>query len=362
MDAKLWAGLDVGIYTTSVCIIDDDGSVVAEADIAPNPVSVIEMLVKFPGIQSIALESGLGNHLTRELRKAGFPAVMFDAFQTSRFLAIRRNKTDKNDARGLADVARLGRDTVSEVLIRGLECQSLRSKLRIRRGIIKQRIAAENMLRSQLYEFGKTIPKAASPSGYEAAVLVCISEMQSDGINSDIIKSIETLLTFTVAVRRYNVELNNEAIRLAGKNKVCKRLMTIPGIGAQCALAFYSTIENPHRFSNVADVGAYLGLTPTVRESGGRVARSRITKRGDALTRGNLYIAAQILMGHGYHDSELCQWAVRIKSRIGARRAKVAVARKLAVVMAAVWKSGGNFIAFPQGAPSGGGSGTPMVE
>lgn len=351
MSVKHWVGLDVGVHRTSVCVTDDTGTIVAEASMATDPDAIIEKLSDYSEIAAIGLETGVGGHLTFMLRRAGLPAIMFDAFKASRYLAIRRNKTDKNDARGLAEIARLGRGSVSEILVRGPECQAIRSKLKLRRGIIKQRMAAEGLLRSLLQSHGRVVPRTYSPTSFRSAVTEIIDNIRADRSGPDPTSDLLPLLDFCESIRRYVRVLNNEIDRLARKNDVCRRLMTVPGIGPVCALSFYSTIENPWRFQRIENVGAYLGLAPLVKETGGRSGRGRVSKAGDAMTRANLYIAARVLMSNGHRDCALTVWAQQIKERVGATRGRVALARKLAIVLMAIWKSGGVFVDFPQTLP-----------
>jgi transposase len=348
MTAKHWVGLDVGVYQTSVCVTDDAGQIVDEADLATQPITIIEMLSAYPNVGAIGLETGVGTHLTLALRQAGLNAIMFDAFKASRFLTIRRNKTDKNDARGLAEIARFGRGAVTEVLVRGPECQAIRSKLKLRRGIIKQRIAAEGLMRSLLQTHGRTLGRAHSPVGFRTAVTAILEAISADEPAFDPSPDLLPLLDFCENIRRYIRVLDNDLARLARKSEVCRRLMTVPGVGPVCALSFYSAIEDPWRFGRIENIGAYLGLTPLVKETGGRSGRGRVSKAGDTMTRANLYISARVLMSNGHRDCALTAWAAALKKRVGATRGRVALARKLAIVMAAIWKSGGVFTDFPQ--------------
>jgi len=147
---SLWVGLDVGADETTVCGIDDSGAVVFELPVASKPAALHAVLKgERRRIRLIALEScSFGIALCRSLLKFGYPVAMFEARQASKFLAIRKNKTDKNDARGLADIARLGRGSVSEVRVKTPECQRIRSTLVTRQKLVQLRTAIEGNMRS----------------------------------------------------------------------------------------------------------------------------------------------------------------------------------------------------------------------
>lgn len=161
---SLWVGLDVGADEMAVCGTDDQGLVLFE-HVVPTQATALHALLKSEKrrIKLIGLESGsFGIVLARSLRKLGYPIAVFEARQASKFLAIRQNKTDKSDARGLADIARLGRDSVSVVHVKSPECQRLRSTLVTRQKLVQLRTTIEGSIRSLFRLNGGKLKSASS--------------------------------------------------------------------------------------------------------------------------------------------------------------------------------------------------------
>ena len=338
----LWVGLDVGADEMTVCGTDDKGQVLFE-HVIPTKATALHSLLrgKKRRIKLIGLESGsFGTALCRSLRKLGYRVAVFEARQASRFLAIRQNKTDKNDARGLADIARLGRDAVSEVRVKTLEGQRLRSMLATRQKLVQLRTMVEGTMRSLFRLNGGKLKSARSVATLRRNVSEEIRRLRKfDKI--DLSEDIEPLLALSIATRTYVESLDKRLTKRAEDDPVCRRFLEIPGIGPITALCFYSAVEDPSRFRRNADVGAFLGLVPVVRQSGQNVARLHISKRGDAMTRTYLTTAAQHHLRHG--DSALTAWGALLAERLRKGGVQVAVARKLAVTMLAMWKSGERF-------------------
>jgi transposase len=265
---------------------------------------------------------------------------MFEARQASKFLAIRRNKTDKNDARGLADIARLGRGSVSEVRVKTPECQRLRSTLVTRQKLVQLRTAIEGNMRSLFRLNGGKLNSSYSAAALRRNVSEELRRLRrSEKI--DLSEEIEPLLALSAAVRGYIEDLNQRLSKRAEEDPVCQRFLEIPGVGPITALAFYSAVDDPHRFRRNADIGAYFGLVPRVRQSGQSLTRTRISKAGDRLTRTYLTSAAQHHLKTA--DSSLALWGADLSERLRKPGVYVALARKLAVTMLAIWKSGEHY-------------------
>jgi len=339
---SLWIGLDVGADETTVCATDDSGAVLFELPVASTAAALHAALKSYKRrIKLIGLEScsfGIGLH--RSLSKFGYPVAMFEARQASKFLAIRKNKTDKNDARGLADIARLGRGSVSEVRVKAPESQRLRSTLVTRQKLVQLRTATEANMRSLFRLNGGKLK-----GSYSAATLrMNVSEelrrlRRSEKI--DLSEEIEPLLALSVAMRGYIEDLDQKLTKRAEEDPVCRRFLEIPGVGPITALTFYSAVDDPRRFRRNADVGAYFGLVPKVRQSGQTLTRNRITKTGDTLTRTYLTSAAQHHLKAA--DSSLALWGTELSERLRKPGVYVALARKLALTMLAIWKSGDRY-------------------
>ena len=339
--SKRWIGLDVSANDLSACVLDDEGYVLAEATLANCPRRVSEFLQAHGNSSeaTIALEAGgWGLHLTRKLKDMGFDVRPFDARQASKFLRIRQNKTDTNDARGLADIARLGNGVISEVIVRTSECQRLRTELALRQRLVSFRVGLENALKAAFRLHGGKLPSSTSGTALKRNVAVELKRLKREA-SIDI--AAEVLPTTAIcATTRTQIERIDRSLKLRAKrHAVCKRLMTVPGIGPLTAISFYSAIEDPFRFHDAEKVGAYLGLAPTTYQSGGFVRQGRVSKMGNALTRHHLVCAAKAVLIRK-EDSCLRDWANGVRERSGFRRAEVALARKLAVVMLSIWKSG----------------------
>jgi transposase len=335
----VWVGLDVGADQTSVCAVGDQGEVILE-ETAPTEPKKLHLLLKplKRRIVTVALESGpYGMRLTRTLRELGYGVAVYDCRQASKFLSIRQNKTDTNDARGIAEIARVGGETVSEVRVKSVECQRLRSTLATRQKLLRLRVAAEGSMRSLFRLNGGKLKSSHSAAALRRNVhneLARLRKVDKIDLSEDVLP----LLSLCEAMREYVEHLDERLDSMAEQHPVCRRLMEIPGVGPICALSFYSAVEEPTRFRRSSDVGAYLGLVPKVRQSGQSTLRMRISKMGSSMTRGHLGTAA--LQHLRYANSDVQIWGTGLAERIGKQRARTAVARKLAVTMLAMWKSG----------------------
>jgi transposase len=340
---KVWVGLDLGLARTSVCVVDSHGVPLHEQECETKLGALKAVLAPFPAerIALIAVEAGSQTHIVRKLRSAGLPVVMFDARKASKFLAVRRNKTDAGDARGLADLARVGRNTVSHVHLKTRECEQLRGLLVMRKRLVMMRVAAENVLRSRLALYGRPFKAVYATGGVRKQVREQLATVRvEEGL--DLQGDLQPLVDLCESLRAYLAALDRDLKKRARSDQVCRLLMGVPGVGPICALSFTSAIEDPGRFRAAADVGAYLGLVPR-RYQSGAVSRTRgITKSGSRLTRTHLVTAATVF-GTTAPDCALKRWYLALRGRAGSKRARVALARKLAVILLTLWKSGKGF-------------------
>jgi transposase len=346
-DAQVWVGLDLGLRQTHICVIDAGGATVHEADCETSPLALQEALSPFAldRIGLIGVEAGSDTHVVRKLRVAGYPVVMFEARKASRFLAVRRNKTDASDAKGLADLARIGRNTISQVYLKSLACEQLRGTLVMRKRVVVMRVVAESVLRSRLSLHGRVLRRARGASGVRPQVEAILAQINAeDGV--DLRPELGPLLDLCDSLSAYLKKLNSEIEARAKCSDVCRLLMEIPGVGPVCAVSFYTAIEDPSRFVRTSDVAAYLGLVPR-RYQSGEVSRTLgITKNGSKLTRAHLVTAATVFGRYG-PDCALKEWYAALRERIGSKRARVALARKLAIVLLTMWKNNVHFEAYP---------------
>ena len=342
-EEQVWVGLDLGLTRTSVCVVDSHGVPVHEQECDTKLAALKGALAPFAvaRIALVAVEAGNDTHIVRKLRGAGFPVVMFEAHKASKFLAVRRSKTDAGDARGLADLGRVGRNAVSEVYLKSRECEQLRGLLVMRNRLVIMRVAVENSLRSRLALYGRPF-KAVSATG------ALREQMQAQLANVRVEEGIELgadlqpLVDLCESLRAYLAKLDRELKQRAKSDEVCRILMQVPGVGPICALSFYSAIEDPARFRAAADVAAYLGLVPRRYQSGAVSRTHGITKAGSKLTRTHLVTAATVF-GTAAPDCALKRWYLALRERAGSRRARVALARKLAIILLTLWKTGRGF-------------------
>lgn len=345
----VFVGLDVGADTSTACMTDAQGVMLAEAPIETSCHGVLEFLSHRPPSSELAigLEAGsMGILLARRLREQGYQVHLFGTRQTSKFLKIRQNKTDTNDARGIADILRIGRRVVPEVHLKSAAFQQLRSQLVLRQKLVSHRVSGEGAINSVFRLNGGRLQTCRSATGLERharAELQRLREVENIDLSADV----EPLLEICLATRRHLESLDRRLAKYAESVPVCSRFMEIPGVGPISALSFYSVVEDPRRFRRNTDVGAYLGLVPKIKQSGTVIKRHGISKMGNRLTRGHLAIAASTMLRQSRIECALKSWALVLIPRIGKMRARTALARKLAVVMLAMWKSDTAFLTYP---------------
>lgn len=343
-----WIGLDVGERETRLCALESGREHCIEK-VVPSTVQAISASVeglRLGCIREVVLESGSPPALVRQLRQIGLPVTVLDAGKASKFLAIRQNKTDVNDARGLAEIARMGQSGALAVHVKSPETQLLRSSLVLRDQMIKQKGALSSALRSLLRVHGSSLTRLPSPTRIKAEISGELARLHSE-FGIDLVEQVFPILqlyeTFAGVLHAEDKRIG----RLAAANPITSRLMQVPGVGPITALSFYTAIENPWRFPRATDVGAYLGLTPRVKQSGATSLRLRITKAGNKLTRGHLVMSANVILSRAATRCALADWGRSLAKRVGHSKAKVAVARKLAVLLLSLWRSGHDFQPYP---------------
>ena len=236
---------------------------------------------------------------------------------------MRVNKTDRNDARGLAELARMG--WYREANVKSTESRYTHSLLAARAKLVDLRRDVENQMRG-LLKVSASPGKAGIKALLEKIVVIMREAPRLRMLFNPMMLAHSALVT---QVEFYDVQI----LKLAKGDETTRRLMTVPGVGPATALAFRSTIDDPNRFKRSSDVGAYLGLTPRRYQSGELDRTGPISKRGDRLTRLYLFEAASVLLSVVKRWSVLKAWGVRLAKRIGIKKAKTAVARKFPVVL-----------------------------
>jgi transposase len=333
---KHYAGLDVSLDETAICIVDETGRIVRETRAASEPQALIKALSESDlPLERVGLEAcSLTAWLHEELHRSGWPAVCIETRQANAAMKTMPNKTDRNDARALAQIMRTG--WYRPVHVKSRQARLWRSLLLARRTVLNEMRAIENVIRAVLREAGL---KLGTPSRASFA------ERVRDLVRDDACVSslVEPLLAVLATMRHQLARLTKQVLDIVRGEEVCRRLMTVPGVGPITALAFRATIDRPERFKRSRDVGAHLGLTPGRYQSGETDIQGRISRCGDELARTALYEAAHTLLVRSRKWSSLRAWGMKIAKHRGMARARVAVARKLAVILHRMWSDASEF-------------------
>lgn len=340
---KYYAGLDVSVKETAICIVDETGKICRELKVTSHPDDLVSTLNN-PAYKlvRIGLEAGpLSQWLFSGLAEAGLPAVCIETRHTKAFLKAQVNKTDRNDARGIAQMMRV--NLFRPVHVKTLTSQKRRALLTARKLLQEKAIAIaiENDIRGLLRNFGLKVGVIGT-IGFEARIRELI-----DG-TPDLGEIISPLLAAREKLRAEFAKLHQKVLELVRDDKTCRRLMTIPGmtipgVGPVTSLAFVSSIDVPARFKNSRAVGPALGLTPVLNQSGESHRVGRVSLCGDDMMRALLYEAAQVMLSRVKKWSWLKAWAMNIARRRGRSKAIVALARRLAVIMHRMWTDGSEF-------------------
>ena len=330
-----YVGLDVSKEETAFCVMDKDGKVLARGKVATDPEALFEALKEhclYP--ERIVMETGTLCHwLARKLRALGLPVKLIDARQAHAVMKLQHNKTDANDAELLAEIARTG--FCRPVAVKSEDAQGDRILLKARSHLVGQRRALENTIRGLLASLGHRFPKGVGKFAYRVRAI--LKEHPELGA------AIEPLLGARAALEVSLGRLDEEVMACVKADPACRLLMSVPGVGAVTALAFAATIDDPSRFSKSRAVGAYVGLTTRRYQSGEMDYSGRISKHGDAMLRALLYEAANSMLTVVRRAHPLKDWARRIRKRSGHKKACVALARKLAVILHRMLVSGEAF-------------------
>jgi transposase len=337
---KMYAGLDVGGKQTAICVMDEVGKIIwrGMADTYPDVIAARlkgfqEKLVK------VGIESGpFTPHLHRSLVGLGFPMVCMDARRAADAIKSRRIKSDRADAWALAEMLRTGWFTA--VHVKSAESHKIKTLLGARDQLVRVKRSLGNQVRGLLRPFGVRLPSRAGMKKFAEAAHQAV---QADKL---LRAGISALLEALASIDAQIAKLDDELKALARRSEVAWRLMSAPSIGPITALAFIATIEDPHRFRRSRDIGAYLGLTEKRYQSADTDVGLGISKQGDAMARHYLYEAANVLLTSVKKGSALRSWGLKLLKNIGPKRARVAVARKLAVLLGRMWKDGTHFEAM----------------
>jgi transposase len=329
--------MDVSLKETSICVVDGSGRIVSEGTVISEPSAIAEFVKANAGsAKRIGLETGpTTTWLWHELRALGLPVICIDARHAKAALSMQINKSDRNDAVGLARIMQCG--WYKEVQVKSVSCHELRAVLSSRAQLVKIKCDLENQIRGLLKNLGLIIGKAGG-----TVFARRVEELL--GRHGLLWEAVRPLLEVREKVRREIAVLYRRLLDLARNDIDSRRSMTVPGIGPITALAFHSAVDDPTRFRRSRSVGVYFGLTPRRFASGEVDWSGRISKCGDAMVRSYLFEAAGVLLTRVAHWCKLKAWGHRLWKRIGFKKAKIAVARKLAVILHRMWRDGADFI------------------
>ena len=329
---KHYAGLDLSMETTQVCIVDENGRKLVAEKIESSSEAIAGLLERYRPIERAVIETGrMSPAICLGLRDLGVPVVCIDARQAhQRLKAMKANKTDPHDAAGLAQLARTG--FYKEVHVKSPAAHGVRSVITARSHLVEARVRLDNMIRGLCATFGYR-PGAGQGKAFLERIM---QAAHIPGLGA----AIASLLSVRAELVDQIKEMDRRLRIIASQSQACEILMTIPGVGVQTSAAFAAAVDEAGRFRQSRNAGAYFGLVPRRHQSGELDWTGRITKQGDSMVRKLLYEAANSILTRSRETFALKTWALKIAKRRGLKKARVALARRLAVIMHAMLRDG----------------------
>jgi transposase len=330
-----YIGLDVSMKETAVSV-RREGKRIWRGKCASEPKLIAELIRKrAPSARRVVFETGpLSVWFYHALCAEGLPAICIDARHAKAALDMAANKTDANDTDGLAHLAEVG--FFREVRVKGFDSMLARTLVAARTRMVRIATELSNQIRGLMKTFGLLVPAGKGSKFEEHVRNLLVGQL---GLAAIVLPILEAWR----GIRIKAAELGRQLVAGARASEACQILMSIPGIGAITATSFATAIEDPNNFKKSSSVGAWLGLTTRRYQSGEVDYDGHISRRGDSHLRGLLYEAATVILTRSSADSDLRTWGLKLRERVGFKRAAVAVARKLAVLMHAMLKSGEMF-------------------
>jgi len=331
-----YAGIDVSLESSSVCVVDAKGKVVREGKVASEAEALIGWFSALGvPVTRIGLEAGPQSQwLCAALRRAGFAVDLLETRHVRAAFRTMPVKTDRKDARGIAELMRLG--WVRPVHCKSVAAQEMRALLTARKLVQSKLNDIAMHLRSVLREFGLKVGRTT-----ERRFAGRIRELVAGQPALELIA--ESLLSVhAVLLHEFN-SFDKRVRTLARSNGVIRRLMSTPGVGPLVGLTYASAVDDPARFKSSKAVGAHFGITPRKYQSGETDYNGAISKIGDGAVRTALFEAAHVIMTRPIKGGWLKSWALKLAKRVGHKRAKVALARRLAVILHRMWVDGTTF-------------------
>ena len=327
-----YAGIDVSLELSSVCVVDAQGKIVKEAKVASEPEAVVAFFEALGfAVKRIGLEAGpLSQWLHAGLKEAGFETVLLETRHVKAALSAMTVKTDRKDARGLAQLLRMG--WFQPVHAKSMASQEVRALLVGRKQLLGRLIDVELSIRGILRGFGLKVG-AVTRKGFEARIRELVTG------HATLERIAEAMLSARAALKAEYEKLH-KVLAIVREDPVCRRLMTVPSVGPLVAITYKSAMDDPSRIAKSKAAGALFGLTPKKYQSGEKDVTGGITRAGDEMVRTALYEAANVLLARITRFSKLKRWGMDVAKRRGSKRAKVALARKIAVILHRMWVDG----------------------
>ncbi|WP_271591245.1 IS110 family transposase [Bradyrhizobium sp. CCBAU 65884] len=328
-----YAGIDVSLELSSVCVVDPPGED-PEGSEGRKRTRRLSRLFERLGfaVKRIGLEAGpLSQWLHAGLKGAGLEAVLLETRHVKAALSAMTVKTDRNDARGIAQLIRMGR--FRQVHAKSVDAQEIRALLIARKLLLGRLIDVEISIRGILRGFGLKVGPVARRN-FEARIRELVAGQAT------LERIAGAMLSARSALKAEYGRLHKAVLAIVRDDAVCRRLMTVPGVGPLVAITYKSAIDDPHRIVKSKAAGALFGLTPKKYQSGEKEVTGGITLAGDETVRTALYEAANVLLSRITRSSKLKRWGMDVAKRRGSKRAKVALARKLAVILHRIWVDG----------------------
>ncbi len=336
---KHYIGLDVSLKTTAICIMAQDGKIIREMTAATDPLAIATAIKTTKlTIEAIAIEAGgTSRWLVQELQELDLPAICIDSRKMAAAIAIKANKTDKNDAREIANALRTG--YFQEVYQKNDTNMSIKSLVNIRRNLVIQRTMTSNCIRGTLRCCGKLfLGSSSSQKNFIEKVTESIQDQPEE-----VAMGIRALLVTFSQLHKLVDEIDKKIEDIGKNDEVVQLLMTVPGVGIVTAVSYKVEIGDPKRFTRSRSVGAYVGMTPRQYSSGETEHQGKITKIGSNELRALLSDAAMSMMYRCKTWSRAKVFGLKINKKHGHKKAIVALGRKLGVIMHRMWTEGKPF-------------------
>lgn len=328
-----YAGIDVSLELSSVCVVDAQGMIVKEAKVASDPDALVAWFKEVGlAMVRIGLEAGpLSQWLHAGLTRAGFAVMLLETRHVKAALSAMTVKTDRQDARGLAQLIRMG--WFRPVHAKSIGSQELRALLVARKQLLGRLVDVELSIRGILRGFGLKVGQVTRKE-FEARIRELVTGQAT------LERIAGAMLAARATLKAEYAKLHRAVLAIVGEDEVCRRLMTVPGVGPLVAVTFKSAVDDPSRITKSKAVGALFGLTPKKYQSGEKDITGGITRAGDEMVRTALYEAANVLLSRITRFSKLKRWGMDVAKRRGSKRAKVALARKIGVILHRMWVDG----------------------